>query len=415
VLLFLLQIAVTHTQAQPTMTTPRTTAQLQSAIEALQHGHTSRSDEARILALLEQAEARQLDELLTVLDLHELFDDIDNHRTGNANRDRLYQLLTVERLDDLSVAARSALVSALQTGRTDSRDEQAIARIFLGTRAGALTELKNRIDAGGDYRDLQQLIYTDIDDAGLRADILRHIRREGEAHPRDAVKAISDIDDTFYANLKDRRYPKGTVYPGVIRYYQELTPGGGSSGGQLVFLTARPKVRPGLIEDHTHDSLRTRGLEQAFTILSGAFSHWVGSERIAAKKYQNFVEYQQLFPEYGFVFTGDSGQGDAIFGARIIADFPERVRAVLIHDVAATPQLQQDDWRARGVVFFDSYVGAALAAFEAGLIGRDGVQRVIGAARRDLAAVRFDDEQQRAARTAEIERDIAAASGIFQE
>ena len=77
---------------------------------------------------------------------------------------------------------------------------------------------------------------------------------------------------------------------------------------------------------------------------------------------------------------------------------PDSVRAVFIHDVVATPEPIRQAWREQRIFFFDTYVGAAVEAFEVGVISRDGVARVAHAAREDLAEIAFASEAQREAR-----------------
>ncbi len=377
-------------------------------------GRTDRHEEASILSIFGKADANQLNELLETLDVSHLFRAVDDHLTGEKNRTRLYTLLIVDRLAELRVNARVALVNAWQQGQTGRQAEQAIRDIFLGTHGSTLTALKNAIDAGPDYRDLQQLLFTDIDDVGIRCTICAHIAKEGKTNALAAIKVLSDIDDTFYPNFRDPRYPRRTTptYPGVIQYYTELMRGPNadlSHLGHLAFLTARPTVRSGSIEAYTKNALRQKGITTDFTVLSGGFGHLVGNASIAAKKYDNFVQYQELFPEYGFVFIGDSGQGDALFGERIWAAFPGGVRGIFIHDVLGTSVEERDHWRSKGVIFFDTYVGAAVEAFKVGLIGQAGVQRIIAAAERELAAIAFTDTPQQHAREVDLTRDIEAA------
>ena len=392
------------------------TEEILLTIRRLLSGHTDRDEEARILSILEHTDAAQLNELLLELDVGRLISSVDDRVFGPDNRTALFDLVSVQRLGDLGVDARVALVNALQEGRTDRQREEALRNIFVGTGGADLTALKNSIDTGGDYRDLQQLIFTDIDDEEIRAEILAHIQREAEpGAPQADVKVLSDIDDTLYSSLNDKRYPSGTTYPGVIQYYRELdreSSDASSTRGDLVFLTARPKVRSGHIEDHTYETLRERGVEKT-TILSGDFLHLLGNDAIAEKKYENFVEYRQLFPEYRFVFTGDSGQGDALFGVRIRSDFPESIRGIFIHNVVDTPEEDRADWRARGVVSFDTYVGAAVEGLHAGLLEREGLARVIDAAVLELEAVPFKDDAQKAARAAELQGDVTRARELL--
>lgn len=289
-----------------------------------------------------------------------------------------------------------ARIRELQRGRTGSAAEAEIQELLLDTHGSDLTALKNALDEGDDHRDLVQLVYSDIDDSTIRSSILVHFQHEAASAPAHGLKVLSDIDDTFYANWADERFPKKTVYPGVMQLYAEL-------GGDVTFITARPMDRVGLIERATHVSLREKGLESV-TVLSGSFRNLLGNERIADKKLENFERYVSVFPEYDFVFVGDSGQGDAMFGRRMLDAEPERVKAVLIHDIGK-PDVERVD----GPVYFHTYVGAAVHAFERDLISAEAVGRVVEAAREDFGAVAFDTSEQRDARRAELAADIRRA------
>lgn len=107
------------------------------------------------------------------------------------------------------------------------------------------------------------------------------------------------------------------------------------------------------------------------------------------------------------MFTGDSGQGDAIFSAKAMAA-NDQMKAVFIHNVTDLSPAQRADFAKKGVNIFDTYVGAATQAFEKGLISREGLQRVATSAQADLANVQFSSPQQRAARDADLARDLAA-------
>jgi hypothetical protein len=289
-----------------------------------------------------------------------------------------------------------------------------VKELFLGLHGRELTDFKNLLDGRGSHHDLQQLLFEDVDDEAVRRDILEHLRREAEAVPTGENKVLSDIDDTFLANWKDERYPKGTVYPGVLQFYRELDRGPGvlpGREGDLTFISARPMDPLGLIEDRTLTTLRAHGVGPA-VMLSGAFTHLLGNARIAEKKFENFSRYVQLYPEYGFVFTGDSGQGDVLFGEQMLAVHPEAVRAVFIHDVVDTPEPVRQQWRDKRIFFFDTYVGAAVEAYAVGVIARDGVARVAQATREELERVPFPSEAQRQARRADLERDVRRAEAL---
>lgn len=384
------------------------------AINRLANGHTDRKEEAKILDIFRSANAKELNYLVQKLDLHELLEDVDDRLIGPDNRTALVKLLTHDRLGDLAVGSRVALINAFQNGSTDGLRERGIRDVFLGTKGKDLTALKNGVDGGSDYHDLQQLVFHDIDDSKIRAEILSHIQRE--AVPTGESKVLSDIDDTFYENLKDTRFPKKTVYPGVIAFYAELDKGPGAQpgrSGDLAFVTARPNDRAGLVEALTEKTLHSHGVKDA-VVLSGDLLSNLSNDAIAKKKFENFTQYRQLFPEYSFVFTGDSGQGDVIFGAHMREAAPGAVKAVFINDVVNTPQAKRDEYRAKGVFFTDTYVGAAVQALSLGLISKDGLARVVQSAKDDFAKIKFDNDAQKQARLAELNRDVAAAEAALR-
>jgi hypothetical protein len=182
--------------------------------------------------------------------------------------------------------------------------------------------------------------------------------------------------------------------------------------GDLAFVTARPRDRPGVIERLTHDMLRERGLADA-TVLAGSFFKLLSHDSMADKKVANFIDYVALFPEYDFVFVGDSGQGDAKFGKRMYKQAADRVKGVFIHDVVSTSAEAREEWAAAGVAFFDTYVGAGCIALEQGLISAAGLQRIVETARDDLAALKFGDAEQKAARSAELDEDASRATALM--
>jgi hypothetical protein len=378
-------------------------------------GYTSEADEARIVALLRGAPGPVLDEVVRRADLDELLEDVDDHPGGPQHEAALLAVLTRERVEALSIAARAALVTALQRGRTSDEEERAARDVLLRTHGAALTALKCALDASGDHHDLEALVYHDIDDAQVREALLAHFAREAIAAPTSEVKVCSDIDDTLYCNWVDERYPPKTVYPGVRALYRELDVGPDERGreGDLVFVTARPFDPAGLIEDETRDTLR--GLGVRGVVMTGSLTNLTSDASIAAGKLEALARLRALFPEYGVVFLGDSGQGDALVAERLVADERATTRAVFIHDVVPTLPEGRAAWAAKGVPFFDTYAGAALAAFDAGLIGRAGLARVLRAAQVDLDAIAFPEARTRAARQGELDRDVEAADARLPE
>jgi hypothetical protein len=383
-------------------------------LRTLMAGHTDRAEERRILDLLTGATAAELNFLLANVDLRALLCSVDDRAVGPDHRTALLDLLCGKRAAELSLPLRASLVTALQMGGTPALFERAIRDLFLGLHGRELTAFKNLLDAGNNHQDLEKLLFDDLDDTGLREAILGHLRREAEAVPSGENKILSDIDDTFYANWKDRRYPSKTVYPGVLAFYAELDRGPGiipGRDGDLTFVTARPADPLGMVENMTFDALRKHGVPP-HAVLSGSLMHLLGNSRIAAKKFDNFQRYVRVFPEYGFVFVGDSGQGDVEFGDNMLAFAPHMVHAVFIHDVVDTPEAARQAWRAKRIYFFDTYVGAAVEAFQVGVISRDGVARIAKAAQESMAGIAFDSPGQREARQLELSRDLQRAAAL---
>ena len=383
-----------------------------SEIRSMMAGHTDRKEEARILTIFREAPAGELNQLLAGLngdEFHELTEDMDNRLIGPDSRSAFLNLFSKERVGELTVDSKAKFIQALQRNATGKLEEKAIGQVILATKGEPLTALKNALDQGGDHRDLQQLVFHDLDSKEIRASVLEHFKKEGPAKG-DRVKVLSDIDDTFYVNLKDKRYPGKTVYPGVKALYAELDKGPGAQAdrtGDLMFLSARPYDRAGAMEHSTRSMLADHGVTQA-TVLSGDFAHLIGNELIADKKFSNWQQVNQLYPEYGSVFIGDSGQGDAIFGTKA-AGANADMRGVFIHNVTNIDAAGKADFARKGVFVFDTYVGAATEAFKKGLITADGLERVMSSASRELADVPFDKPEQRAERQGELDRDLAAA------
>lgn len=383
-------------------------------LRTLMAGHTDTSEERRILDLLRDATAAELNYLLANVDLESLLGDLDDRVFGPDHHTALLTMLCRERAPQLALPVRASLVTALQRGGTPTTAERALRDMFLSVNGRELTAFKNLLDAGNNHQDLEKLLFDDVDDPALREEILAHIQREGEAAPSGENKVLSDIDDTFFANLKDTRYPSKTVYPGVLAFYAELDRGPGiipGREGDLTFVTARPMDPLGAVENMTFDTLKKHGVPP-HVVLSGSLTHLLGNSRIAAKKFDNFQRYVRVFPEYGFVFVGDSGQGDVEFGDKMLTAAPQAVHAVFIHDVVDTPETARRAWREKRIHFFDTYVGAAVEAFALGLISRDGLARVAIGARESMEGIAFTSAAQRDARKAELLRDLQRADAL---
>jgi phosphatidate phosphatase APP1 len=378
-------------------------------VDTLLSGWTGSRDEQAILVILREADSAAFNAMLMGVDLDRLFAKVDDHLFAPDSFTELMQLLSA-RTAEMTLEVRSRVVNALQMGRTRQIEEALVRTIVVATHGEDLTHLKNAIDRSGSHHDLEKLVFSDIDDQTLRVEILSHIASEADAIPRRSWKVLSDIDDTVLARLHDRRFPSKTVYPGVLTFYEELDRGPGDAQdetGDLTFVTARP-----FIEGQTRQTLIKAGMPPS-AILTGSLFSLISHSRMAGRKFEVFGRYRELFPEYDFIFVGDNGQGDPEFGRRMLAASPDRIKAVFIHNVAEDVPSDPDatTWEDGGLILFNTYVGAAEAAYQHGLISREGVHRVAIAAREELAAIAFDDGQRE-----EIEalfaRDLKALEGL---
>lgn len=403
---------------QPSDFTPGAADPVQSKINQIRSliaGYTDSSEEKQVVNIFRGSTPRELNQMLSTFSRDELstvLNEMEAHLFGADNKDELLTLLSENRVSDLSIDSKIKIIEALQEGRTEKVEEKAIRNIFLSAKGEALTAIKNGIDQTGDYHDLQQLLFHDIDSSHVREAILEHIK--SEAPPKGSrAMVFSDIDDTFYVNWKDTRYPKKTVYPGVRAFYQELSRGASTSGsgGQLYFLSARPFDRPAFFEEGTREMLEEHNVHQA-TVLSGSFHNLTSNESIAEKKYENWEQLEQLYPEYGSLFVGDSGQGDAIFGERAAASKGD-MRGVFIHNVTNLSPEERADFAKKKVFIFDTYVGAATEAFRRGFISADGLERVITAAKNDFSKTEFGGPRQQEDRQAELQRDVDEARSVL--
>ena len=366
-------------------------------ILSLLRGITDRGDERKIIDLLATMATDDLRRTLTTIDLNWLVGDVDDHFFGPKHREELIHRLTDERLADLDVACKERLLNAIQRRATTLWLETGARRILCGTTGAELFALKRAIDARGTEQDLGKLLYDDIDNQDIRAEILAHFAAQAAERAARELKVVSDIDDTFYANWRDKRYPEKTVYPGVLQVFAEIDrgPKGDDPEGDILFVTARPEDGLGLVERATRKTLGIRGATN-IAVFTGNLGSIFGSRVIASKKLNNFENITNLYPEADFVLFGDTGQGDVAFGRAAKELANERVRAGLMHDVVDTPEGKRKALRERGIVLFDTYIGAALHLFDAGLISEEGLRRVRHIAWDELALVPFLDSAVKA-------------------
>ncbi|TJZ95381.1 DUF2183 domain-containing protein [Dermacoccus nishinomiyaensis] len=378
-------------------------------VNSLLDGPTGRRDEKQILTLLREAPGAELNDVLENVDAAKLFDDMDDRLIGPDNATALIELLTRTRRHELSMAAQVAVIHGMQGGATSAAMEGAIRDMLLAHTGNDLTHLKNTLNLAKGRHDLEGLVFADIDDDAIRAEILDHFAASSSLEGERQAKTLSDIDDTALAKIHETRYPRGTVIPGIIAFYEALDLGPRDaplSRGDLTFVTARPADALGLMKSYSRESLTKAGFAD-LSIMTGSIFHLATHDAMAAKKVANIAHYATLFPEYDLVFVGDSGQGDIAVGEQILQAHGDVVKAVFIHDVVALDAGRRAELAAKGIWVVDTYVGAAAKAHELGLISEAGVQRVIDETHRLLDDVEWGSSEQERAMRELVERDAS--------
>lgn len=168
-------------------------------------------------------------------------------------------------------------------------------------------------------------------------------------------------------------------------------------------LHAMPTLLPGDVESG-----------QAF-MLRGDF------EPMAKKKLRNFMEYASVYPEFTHVFIGDNGQADVKAAEYMVDAFGrEVVTAVYIHRVQAERftygyrPSSGEEWRNKGIVFFDTFIGAALHAAQNGLIRMRGLRRVAIAAKDDFERISWKSIDAQEPKRLELNDDLAQANAVLK-
>eukprot|EP00475_Leptophrys_vorax_P003608 TRINITY_DN12122_c0_g2_i1.p1 TRINITY_DN12122_c0_g2~~TRINITY_DN12122_c0_g2_i1.p1 ORF type:complete len:448 (-),score=78.03 TRINITY_DN12122_c0_g2_i1:117-1412(-) len=255
-------------------------------------------------------------------------------------------------------------------------DRAALKSILTNTQGTELTDLKLFLDGMTSDASLGDVLMSyHLSDA---MDIMEHI--SDQCKPASSIvrrKIMSDIDDTIVCNLLDHRYPSGTVYPGVLPFYTSLSPEG------LVFLTARPRGARRMtlrgLEKHGLDMDRT-------TVVFGSLLKLVSNSAMAERKFQSFSLYRRLYPEFSWVFIGDSGQGDLDLCKTIISDHSSKAQKpelILIHDIVNRQMQHKIDHATRkalardGIVVFDTYITPARLACAKDIITSEQAAQII--------------------------------------
>jgi hypothetical protein len=366
--------------------------------------------EAQVLRILRETPPDQLDAVIADLDVPKTLGDVDDHLWGPDHRTQLLDLLLRERRAALSPASLGVLVSAVHGLGMAREHQERVVEVMLSVQGGAFHDLKYHLNHAKDHHDLEHLVFTDLDE-DLADRLLEHIGAQADVDPTSDLRVLCDIDDTLTCAIHDDRYPRGTVYPGIIALLQALDDGAAEEpnrAGDLTFVTARPGGPRGLVEQYTRNHLSHLGLPP-HSVLGGSLLNLHTKAVIAERKIQNMERDRLLFPECRMVFIGDSGQADGDVGAQMHRRDPQHIVATLLHNVTDLTPQQRAEYAVDGVLVFDTYAGAAAHALGAGLIRADQAREVAAATRLGLGLVDLTPDQR-----TRLERDLAVDEAAIE-
>ena len=273
---------------------------------------------------------------------------------------------------------------------------------------------------------------------------------------RPFTQVISDVDDTIKSsggvNVAgvalggiDTQFARGDFYPGVFQFYLELSlypveqineslvasrsdddvdmPK--ISPPKVSVLTARAEEFKAALELKDDSKLavafrkagENAGIEGwgLGPVLYGSVAEWIVQEKKGLRKFNSFEQLVQQDPSgriMQYVWVGDTGELDQEAGETMLREYPEVVKAVFLHVVSdghvSGPSIPAPKLiNGRPVVFFRTYVGAAARAMQLGLMGEEGLLRVMAAAEDALEGAGVPRSSDK---WADIERDMALAS-----
>ena len=244
----------------------------------------------------------------------------------------------------------------------------------------ALKQSISVVDGYGYYcYSITNIIFDKLDESE-RKDVLDHIQKVCKRVPKK-WHILTDIDDTIKVSSTggtNVKYKNHTVYPGVVSFYDKIIK---TDTDFVTLLSARPEI---LAKGSRKDI--SKELHQNVDMLTGKFidmpgaicdmvkrkcvsitpsfaheiskviynyptklTHISGSEptewynnykKMGTTKFESILKYISIFPEFKFIFIGDSGQGDLICANKINqqgSDFP--VKASFIHNILKAREL----------------------------------------------------------------------------
>lgn len=303
---------------------------------------------------------------------------------------------------------------------------------------------------------LYKTIFHHLKNEKLRVGLVNHLHAEARrckmeqedapsiAQPQSPksmgkIKVLSDVDDTI-VSFKDKRFPIAAVVPGAQTFYEQLALSQldkriyapqerQEDKVEIALLTARPRGFWDSIEMLSLRHLNNKGvftrqgshgeIKAEVTVLSGRAASLLSHQKMADQKLRNFMQFRALYPTHGFIFNGDSGQGDVALGSELLRLFPNDVKAVLIHEInkrhSCLEESAKKQYENEGIAFYRTYVGAAVEAFNKGALGLEGMHTVACATLRGMEEINFStvSKSQRDGLAEDLKNDVQRLNAVL--
>jgi hypothetical protein len=149
--------------------------------------------------------------------------------------------------------------------------------------------------------------------------------------------------------------------------------------------------------------------------LYGSVAEWIVQDRKGLRKFTNFERLLNQDPTgtiFQYVYLGDTGELDQEAGETMLREYPEVVKAVFLHVVSDQtgdiPVPPPKIINGRPLVFFRTYVGAAVFAVQLGFTTLESLEKVMEAACNKLA-----DVERTSDKWLDLERDLDRANTLL--
>jgi hypothetical protein len=225
----------------------------------------------------------------------------------------------------------------------------------------------------------------------------------------------------------DAQYARGETYPAVAEFMLHLSRGvrGVAAPARVAILTARAEELKLALELRGDDPLARRfsGAGEAANVtgwglgpvLYGSVAEWIVQSRKGLRKFNNFerlLEQDVTGQILQYVYVGDTGELDQEAGETMLREYPEVVKAVFLHVVSDKPDPVVPPPKfinGRPLLFFRTYVGAAVAAVQLGFMSTTGLEEVMNAAEQQLQNVSRTSDKW-----ADVQRDTDRAKQLLR-